>query len=164
MNSLEEGFIRRSLKPRVDCDIPGRLRLSFARYAMLPEAAKPYLHYVEDVLKLLPGVLEVRLNPRIGTILVLYTPGEVGARQILRWVGIVVDTGLEIARELPYVRTLHNVQLLNEENVALGNTVLLAAGHDDRMLHFPVAPAFLLQTRSKGVCVCKTYTAPSMRL
>ena len=93
MNSLEEGFIRRSLKPRVDCDIPGRLRLSFARYAMLPEAAKPYLHYVEDVLKL-------RLNPRIGTILVLYTPGEVGARQILRWVGIVVDTGLEIAREL----------------------------------------------------------------
>ena len=84
MNSLEEGFIRRSLKPRVDCDIPGRLRLSFARYAMLPEAAKPYLHYVEDVLKLLPGVLEVRLNPRIGTILVLYTPGEVGARQILR--------------------------------------------------------------------------------
>ena len=100
MNSLEEGFIRRSLKPRVDCDIPGRLRLSFARYAMLPEAAKPYLHYVEDVLKLLPGVLEVRLNPRIGTILVLYTPGEVGARQILRWVGIVVDTGLEIAREL----------------------------------------------------------------
>ena len=83
MNSLEEGFIRRSLKPRVDCDIPGRLRLSFARYAMLPEAAKPYLHYVEDVLKLLPGVLEVRLNPRIGTILVLYTPGEVGARQQL---------------------------------------------------------------------------------
>ena len=100
MNSLEESFIRRSLKPRVDFDIPGRLRLSFARHALLPEAAKPYLHYVEDVLKLLPGVREVRLNPRIGTRLVLYTPGEAGSRQILRWVGIVVDTGLEIAREL----------------------------------------------------------------
>ena len=100
MNSLEEAFIRRSLKPRVDCDIPGRLRLSFTRHALLPEAAKPYLHYVEDVLKLLPGVMEVRLNPRIGTILVLYTPGEAGSKQILRWVGIVVDTGLEIAREL----------------------------------------------------------------
>ena len=100
MNSLEERFIRRSLKPRVDCDIPGRLRLSFARHALLPEAAKPYLHYVEDVLKLLPGVREVRLNPRIGTILVLYNPGEAGSRQIQRWVGIVVDTGLEIAREM----------------------------------------------------------------
>ena len=100
MNSLEEAFLRRSLKPRVDCDIPGRLRLSFARHALLPEAAKPYLHYVEDVLKLLPGVREVQLNPRIGTILVLYTPGEAGSRQILRWVNIVVDTGIEIAREL----------------------------------------------------------------
>lgn len=100
MNSLEEGFIRRCLKPRVDCDIPGRLRLSFARHALLPEAAKPYLHYVEDVLKLLPGVREVSLNPRIGTILVLYDPSEAGSRQILRWVGIVMDTGLEIAREL----------------------------------------------------------------
>jgi len=100
MNSLEEGIIRRSLKPRVDCDIPGRLRFSFARHALLPESAKPYLHYVEDVLKLLPGVREVRLNPRIGSVLVLYTPGEAGSRQILRWVGIVVDTGLEIAREL----------------------------------------------------------------
>lgn len=100
MNSLEEAFLRRSLKPRVDCDIPGRLRLSFARHALLPEAAKPYLHYVEDVLKLLPGVREVQLNPRIGTILVLYTPGEAGPRQILRWVNIVVDTGIEIAREL----------------------------------------------------------------
>ena len=100
MNSLEEGFIRRSLKPRVDCDIPGRLRLSFARYAMLPEAAKPYAAALTDYLRETPGVREVRLNPRIGTILVLYTPSEAGSRQILRWVGIVVDTGLEIAREL----------------------------------------------------------------
>ncbi|MBR1559648.1 MAG: hypothetical protein IJ646_05335 [Clostridia bacterium] len=100
MNRLEEGFLRRSLRPRVDCDIPGRLRMCFSRHALLPEAAKPYLHYVEDVLKLLPCVREVRLNPRIGTILVLYAPEAGSARQILRWVDIVVDTGLELAREL----------------------------------------------------------------
>ena len=111
MSNLEERFIRRSLKPRVDCDIPGRLRLSFARYALLPEAAKPYLHYVEDVLKLLPGVLEVRLNLRIGTILVIYTPGEVASQQILRWVSIVVDTGLEIARELEGAKTVEESTL-----------------------------------------------------
>lgn len=100
MISLQESLIRRCLKPRVECDIPGRLRLRFARHAMLPEAAKPYLHYVEDVLKLLPGVGAVQLNPRIGSILVLYAPGEVCPRRILRWVDIVVDTGLEIAREI----------------------------------------------------------------
>ncbi len=98
MISLQEGLIRHCLRPRVECDIPGRLRLRFARHAMLPEAAKPYLHYVEDVLKLLPGVHTVQLNPRIGTILALYEPSAASARQILRWVDIVVDTGLEIAR------------------------------------------------------------------
>lgn len=101
MNRLEESYLRHSLKPSVACDLPGRLRLSFEHYARLPEGARPYLHYVEDVLKLLPGVHTVDLNPRIGTILVLYEPETVSVRQILRWVGIVVDTGLELARELP---------------------------------------------------------------
>lgn len=98
MIDLQESLIRRCLRPKVECDLPGRLRLRFARHALLPEEAKPYLHYVEDVLKLLPGVHTVRLNPRIGTILVLYAPEAASARQILRWVDIVVDTGLEIAR------------------------------------------------------------------
>ena len=101
MNRIEENYIRHSLKPRVTCDLPGRLRLCFEHYARLPEDARPYLHYVEDVLKLLPGVHAVELNPRIGTILVLYAPETASARQILRWVGIVVDTGIELARELP---------------------------------------------------------------
>lgn len=100
MNRLEESYLRLSLKPSVACDLPGRLRLRFEHYARLPEGARPYLHYVEDVLKLLPGVHTVDLNPRIGTILVLYETEAVSVRQILRWVGIVVDTGLEIAREL----------------------------------------------------------------
>ena len=100
MIDLQESLIRRCLRPKVECDLPGRLRLRFARHALLPEEAKPYLHYVEDVLKLLPGVHTVRLNPRIGTILVLYAPEAASARQILRWVDIVVDTGLEIAREI----------------------------------------------------------------
>ena len=101
MNRIEETYIRHCLKPRVACDLPGRLRLCFEHYARLPEGARPYLHYVEDVLKLLPGVHTVQLNPRIGTILVLYETDTVSVRQILRWVGIVVDTGMELARELP---------------------------------------------------------------
>ena len=111
MNRLQEGYIRRSLRPRVDCDIPGRLRVSFSRYALLPEDAKPYLHYVEDILKLLPFVHEVRLNPRIGSILVLYAPEEGSSRQILRWVDIVVDTGLEIARTLEGAKDIREEEL-----------------------------------------------------
>ena len=72
MNKIEEGFLRLCLRPRVTCDLPGRLRLCFEKYRLLPEAAAPYLHYIRDVLELLPGVLQAEINPRIGTALIRY--------------------------------------------------------------------------------------------
>ncbi len=72
MISFRERMIRYNLKPRVESDLPGRLRMSFPHCLSLPDSAEPYLHYVEDVLKLLPGVYSVRFSARIGTVLVLY--------------------------------------------------------------------------------------------
>ncbi len=100
MIDIRESLLKCNLKPRVESSLPGRLRLLFPRYALLPDSARPYLHYVEDVLKLLPGVRTVRINIRIGTVLVMFDQTVCTARQILRWVDIVVDTGIEIAREL----------------------------------------------------------------
>ena len=100
MINIREGILRCNLKPRVESDLPGRLRILFPRYSLLPDSAMPYLHYVEDVLKLLPGVHTVRVNARIGTALVLYDQAICTTRQILRWVDIVVDTGIEIAQEM----------------------------------------------------------------
>ena len=100
MNIVGETFLRHCLKPRVECDLPGRLRISFSKYHLLPKEALPYLHYVQDVLTMLPGVTDVTVNARIGTALVLYDAQTTSSRQILRWVDIVVDTGLEIAKEI----------------------------------------------------------------
>lgn len=100
MNIIGETFLRHCLKPRVECDLPGRLRLRFRHSEQLPKEALPYLHYVQDVLKMLPGVTEVTVNARIGTVLVIYDASATNTRQILRWVDIVVDTGLEIAKEI----------------------------------------------------------------
>ena len=100
MNIVGETFLRHCLKPRVECDLPGRLRMRFRHSEQLPKEALPYLHYVQDVLKMLPGVTEVTTNARIGTVLVIYDAGTTNTRQILRWVDIVVDTGLEIAKEI----------------------------------------------------------------
>ena len=91
MNIVGETFLRHCLKPRVECDLPGRLRMRFRHSEQLPKEALPYLHYVQDVLTMLPGVTDVTVNARIGT---------TSSRQILRWVDIVVDTGLEIAKEI----------------------------------------------------------------
>lgn len=112
MINIREGILRCNLKPRVESDLPGRLRMIFPRYALLPDSARPYIHYVEDVLKLLPGVRAVRINARIGTVLVLYDQTVCTTSQILRWVDIVVDTGIEIAQEL------ENAESKNEKDIA----------------------------------------------
>ena len=49
---------------------------------------------------MLPGVTDVTVNARIGTALVLYDAQTTSSLRILRWVDIVVDTGLEIAKEI----------------------------------------------------------------
>ena len=51
MNKMEESFLRLCLHPKVECDLPGRLRISFSKYHLLPKEALPYLHYIQDVLQ-----------------------------------------------------------------------------------------------------------------
>ena len=99
MNKFSEGFLRLCLKPTVECDLPGRLRLSFGKYRLLPKEAEPYLHYIQDVLQLLPGVFSAQINPRIGTILIQYDAKITNTRAILRWVDIVVDEGIRLSKE-----------------------------------------------------------------
>ena len=100
MTNIRESILRHSLKPRVESDLPGRLRILFPQYPLLPDAARPYLHYAEDVLKLLPGVLTVRINLRIGTVLILYDQAVCAAPQILKWIDIALDTGIKAAGEI----------------------------------------------------------------
>ena len=57
-----------------------------------------------------------------------------------------------------------NAQLLNKEDVSLGNTVLLAAGYDDRIFDLPVAPAFLFADSLLGREDIAQLKALSMRL
>ena len=99
MNKFSEGFLRLCLKPTVECNLPGRLRLSFGKYHLLPKEAEPYLHYIQDVLRLLPGVSSGEINPRIGTVLIRYDTEITSSRAILKWVDIVVDEGIRISKE-----------------------------------------------------------------
>ena len=100
MINIRESVLRYNLKPRVESDLPGRLRILFPRYTLLPESIRPYVHYAEDALKLLPGVHAVRINARIGTVLVRYDPAVCTTLQVFGWIDTVVDTGIKIAREV----------------------------------------------------------------
>ena len=106
MGRIETALIRHYLKPTVTSDLPGRLRLSFKGYQMLPKEALPYLHYVQDVMTMLPGVQGAQVNPRIGTALVKYDSNMTNREEILRWIATAVDTGLELAQEVDWtIRT-----------------------------------------------------------
>ena len=39
MNKFQEAFARLCLKPKAECDLPGRLRMKFSKYDMLPKEA-----------------------------------------------------------------------------------------------------------------------------
>ena len=99
MNALQKRLIKGYLTPEIECDLPGRLRLGFCKYNLLPPEALPYLHYVKDALDMPGGVIDVQLNARIGMALILYDPRVTSSRQIMKWIGIVTDVGLELAGE-----------------------------------------------------------------
>ena len=79
--------------------------MSFKGYQMLPKEALPYLHYVQDVMTMLPGVRGAQVNPRIGTALVTYDANMTNREEILRWIATAVDTGLELAQEVDWTRS-----------------------------------------------------------
>ena len=100
MGLIEDAYLRHCLKHTVSCDLPGRLRLTFSKYKLLPKEALPYLHYVKDVMTMLPGVKDTVINPRIGSMLVLYDTEATTPKEIQRWMSTVVDTGIELVREI----------------------------------------------------------------
>ena len=113
MALVRDSFIRLCLKPSVECDLPGRLRLRFGRFELLPKAALPYLHYIEDILGMLAGVREVRVNARIGTILILYDAQMTSSAAILHWVDAVVEEGLRMAREKDWSKAVDEAELVH---------------------------------------------------
>ncbi len=134
MINIRESVLRRNLKPRVESDLPGRLRILFPRYALVPEAARPYVHYAEDALKILPGVRAVRINARIGTVLILYEQAVCNTLQILRWVDTIVDTGIKIAREIEFsgIKEEEKIASLARQRLVLQMPQSRSAGKTER--------------------------------
>ena len=115
MGLIEDAYLRHCLKHTVSCDLPGRLRLAFPKYKLLPKEALPYLHYVKDVLTMLPGVKDTVINPRIGSMLVLYDTEATTPKEIQRWMSTVVDTGIELVREIDWQTAAIDEQAIEQK-------------------------------------------------
>ena len=115
MGLIEDAYLRHCLKHTVSCDLPGRLRLTFPKYKLLPKEALPYLHYVKDVMTMLPGVKDTVTNPRIGSMLVLYDTEATTPKEIQRWMSTVVDMGLELVREIDWQTAAIDEQAIEQK-------------------------------------------------
>ena len=115
MGLIEDAYLRHCLKHTVSCDLPGRLRLTFPKYKLLPTEALPYLHYVKDVMTMLPGVKDTVINPRIGSMLVLYDTEATTPKEIQRWMSAVVDTGIELVREIDWQTAAIDEQAIEQK-------------------------------------------------
>ena len=111
MGIVEEGLIRLCLTPKVISDLPGRLRISYPRYKLLPKEALPYLHYAQDAMKLLPGVIDVQLNLRIGTVLITYA-APADTETIFEWYHTLIDTGFKYVNHMDWTQMIDEKELV----------------------------------------------------
>ncbi len=102
--ALQDYLIRFLLRRNIVSDLPGRLRLYFPHYHQLPPKAFPYLSYIQEVLLLWPGVEEVRVNGRIGSILIHYNPAHTSRDNIMGWINRVIEVGMALAREIDWTQ------------------------------------------------------------
>mgnify|MGYP007069973806 CR=1 FL=1 len=94
---IPSAFLRGALRAEITCNLPGRLRLAYPAYRMLPEGAEPYLHYIGDAVGLLRGVKTVEYNARIGTLLIRYDSSLLSSGDVLAWMDTLVEEGICLA-------------------------------------------------------------------
>ena len=54
------------------------------------------MHYAEEALEMLPGVTKATVNVYTGSILIEYDRKKTSATKVLRWIDIIVDTGVKV--------------------------------------------------------------------
>ena len=91
--------VKKMLSYKVKSDLPGRLRIVFEHYEMLPQEAAQYLHYINDAVKMLNGITKVELNILTGSIL-LVSDKSLNNKKILNWIDTIINEGLAVYEEL----------------------------------------------------------------
>ena len=91
--------VKKMLSYKVKSDLPGRLRIVFEHYEMLPQETAQYLHYINDAVKMLNGITKVELNILTGSIL-LVSDKSLNNKKILNWIDTIINEGLAVYEEL----------------------------------------------------------------
>lgn len=97
---LKNLIAKKMLSYTVKCNLPGRLRIAFEHYEMLPKGSEQYLHYINEAIMFLQGIDKVQVNLMTGSILCTYSNKDLKNTTILQWIDKIIDEGFEIYKEL----------------------------------------------------------------
>ncbi len=95
MNQLTRNLIRRALEPSVTNGAPGEMQLRFSLLRLLPDNMRGYLHYLENVLTMLPGVISAPLNASRTGADIRYDPSRTAPGIILDWYRKFLEEGMD---------------------------------------------------------------------
>ena len=62
----------------------------------------PYLHYINDAMCLMPGILSAESNARIGTMLIRYNAGQLTRDAVMNWLSVLAEEGIALAEEMDF--------------------------------------------------------------
>ena len=98
MSGWKAGAIKSFFRVVINSDIPGRLRIKIKNFRLIPETGvNASLPYISKAFGILPGVKSARLNPKVGSLLIIYDPLKANTKKILEWINIMIETGVKYA-------------------------------------------------------------------
>ena len=95
---IKQYLQKKIFKTEVVSDLPGRLRLKLVHYKTFPKEAIEYIAYIEEAILIFKGIESVQFNTAIGSILITYQPKETCKNDILKWIDIIIQTGINNAK------------------------------------------------------------------
>ena len=100
MNFIEKALVRKVLKPQLVNVGEEHVELKFDQFDLIRRHAGSYLHYLEDVMTYLPGVLTAELNEQDGTLSIQYDGTRTDSRKVSKWFDYAVESGIKASDEI----------------------------------------------------------------
>lgn len=97
MNRILLGILKRALSCSGVSGGNGQAELRLPLFNLLPKEAAPHLHFVDNAMRLLPGVNSAEVSPSEGLLRVSYEPELWTPAELRQWYDALLSTGLEYA-------------------------------------------------------------------
>lgn len=95
MNGLKKQLVKSFINPKVISNKPGELIVQSNAIAKIDKEFQVYDKEGEDLVKLLKGIEEVKIDYETNRIDIKYDINQLNATKVMRWVEIIIDVCID---------------------------------------------------------------------